>query len=403
LVMAILIILLGIGTGLLSLGLYSRMTTARTSHEIGARCAADAGLTNAVYVMNQKLIAGNWSDSTVPSVADATLTSCDATFSYKVVAKSITSNRDFDVACIGRSGRITRQINATAKLKGLFESAILTKGPMILKSDTLISGYNSLDPTDTDVQVAIGTISILPDQIVLNNNVTVEGEVMVGVDGSPGAVIKDLGATTGGRYAMGDEPPFPQITAPVLPDMATSICAEGETLTIGAADSGTYTGIQLSQESVKIKGNTYEKYPGILEISAGDVVLHITGDIWLGQACEIVIKDKASLTLYVDGNITCGNDSGMSNQGFPGAKALQIYATGQGEQDFDIKAKSDWCGVIYAPNAHVDLYANGDGYGSIVANDFEFKAGGAFYYDEALRQVGIDDEGVRFVISQWAE
>jgi spermidine/putrescine-binding protein len=100
--MAILIILLGIGTGLLSLGLYSRMTTARTSHEIGARCAADAGLTNAVYVMNQKLIAGNWSDSTVPSVADATLPSCDATFSYKVVAKSITSNRDFDVACIGR-------------------------------------------------------------------------------------------------------------------------------------------------------------------------------------------------------------------------------------------------------------------------------------------------------------
>jgi hypothetical protein len=174
-------------------------------------------------------------------------------------------------------------------------------------------------------------------------------------------------------------------------------------LTIGPADSGKYTGIELLQENVKIKGNIYEKYIGILEISGGDVVLHITGDIWLDQACEIIVRDKASLTLYVDGNITCGNGSSLTNEGSLNPKTLQLYATGTGAQDFDIKAKSDWCGIIYAPNASVNLYANGDGYGSIVADSFEFKAGGNFYYDEALRNVEIDDEDVRFVIKQWRE
>jgi len=330
------------------------------------------------------------------------LPNCSATFSYKVVAKSITSSREFDIVCIGKSGEIIRRVYANIGLAGPFEHCILTKEAMILKSDTLIGGYNSLDPADTDVEVQIGTISTLPDQIVLNNNVTVEGEVIVGVDGNPDAVIKDLGGTTGDRYAMGEEPPFPQITPPILHDMGTSIYAKGTTLTIGPADSGKYTGIELWKESEKIKGTTYE-YPAILEIAGGDVVLHITGDIWLGQACEIIVRDKASLTLYVDGDITCGNDSGMTNEGSPKANKLKLYGTGKDKQNFDIKAKSNWCGAVYAPNAQVDLYAKGDGYGSIVANGFEFKAGGNLYYDEALRDVTIYDEGVRFVIKQWHE
>jgi hypothetical protein len=402
LVMSGLVLLLGIGTGLLSLGLYSRMTTARTSHEIGARCAADAGLTNAVFAMNQKLIAGSWSDSIESSIKDFTLPSCDATYSYDVVAKDIGSNTEFNVACIGRSGHVTRQVNATARLKGLFESAILTKGPMILKSDTLVSGYNSLDPTDTDVQVAIGTTSILPDQIVLNNNVTVDGDVLVGVDGSPGSVIKDLGATTGGRYSMGDEPPFPQITPPVLPDMATNIYVKGETLTITPTDSGKYTGIELAQKSEKVKGNSYI-YPAVLEINGGDIILHIAGNIEAGESCEIVINEGSSLRIYVDGDVHCGANGGFRNKGTPNSKSFQMHTTGNGAQTLDLKAKGHWCGSIYAPNGDVDIYAEGDIYGAIVADSFEFKAGGAFYYDEALREVGIDDEGVRFVISQWAE
>lgn len=48
-------ILLAMSVGLLSLGLNSRIYSMRTASDIAARCAADAGLTMAVFEMNEKL------------------------------------------------------------------------------------------------------------------------------------------------------------------------------------------------------------------------------------------------------------------------------------------------------------------------------------------------------------
>ena len=49
------LILLAMGTGLLSLGLHSRINSIRTTSGIAARCAADAGLVKALFEMNEKL------------------------------------------------------------------------------------------------------------------------------------------------------------------------------------------------------------------------------------------------------------------------------------------------------------------------------------------------------------
>ena len=133
-------------------------------------------------------------------------------------------------------------------------------------------------------------------------------------------------------------------------------------------------------------------------------MLHITGDIQLGQSCEIIIKDGSTLTLYVDGNIHCRESSGINPESSSqGASTLHVYATGEGIQTFDLKAKSQWTGVVYAPNADINLYANGDAYGAIVANNFEFKSGGNYHYDESLRNIDSDDKGVHFVIKRWEE
>ncbi len=80
-----------------------------------------------------------------------------------------------------------------------------------------------------------------------------------------------------------------------------------------------------------------------------------------------------------------------------------MYGTSETQQTFDIKAKSDWSGTIYAPNADVTLYANGDFYGSSISNNFELKSGGNYHYDEALKEVQVDDLGVRFVVKRWYE
>jgi hypothetical protein len=346
--------------------------------------------------MNQKLKIKPWSDSGLPAEADQTLPNFEATFDYTVSV----DGGNYTIASIGSSAEALKSVNSILRLKGLFEGAIVTRGYLTLKANTLIDGYNSKDAGDTDVDVKIATTSTLSDRIILNSGVTVDGEVFVGVDGNPSTVIRDLGATTGGRYSMTEEVVFPTIVPPTLADMGTAISVKGTTLTIGPAASGMYTGIDLSQMSEKIKGDTFV-YPALLEVSGGDVVLHITGGIDIGESCEIIVRSDASLKLYVDGDIICRANSGMGNEGFP--ENLELYATGTGQQTLDIKAKSSWSGVLYAPNADVDLYAQGDIYGSFVAGDFEFKAGGDFHYDEALSQVTADDEGVRFIVKRWTE
>jgi len=123
--------------------------------------------------------------------------------------------------------------------------------------------------------------------------VAVDGDVRVGVGGNPDTGIKDLGAAIAGfKYSMREEEPLPYIAAPAsLASVGSAITAKGKTVVISPADNGTYTGVSLKSDS----------QPGVLEISGGDVELHITGDIELGQLCEVVVKDGSSLTLYVDG------------------------------------------------------------------------------------------------------
>ncbi|HUT28313.1 MAG TPA: collagen-binding domain-containing protein [Sedimentisphaerales bacterium] len=387
LIVLVVVILSSLGVGLLRLGLSSRIYATRTAHQVEARCAADAGLAKAVFAMNEKLKIKPWSDGTLPAEADQTLPNCDATFDYTVSV----DGGNYTVESVGSLAEALKSVNGILRLKGLFESAILTQGPLILKPGMLVDGYNSSDPYDTDVDVKIATTSTAADQIILNSGVVVNGDVFVGMDADPSTVIKDLGATTGHQSSLTEEIEFPAVTLPGYTSPDTTIEAKGVRLPIHPADSGRYSGISLKRTSD----------PGILEITGGDVVLHVTGNIGMGQDCEIIIDDGSSLTLYVDGDISADNNAGFNNATqIPGN--LKIYGTGA-NQSFDIKAKSDVFGAVYAPNADITIMANGDVYGSVVAKSFEMKAGGNFYYDEALSQVTVDDESVRFVVKRWTE
>ena len=386
-------LLLAMGVSLLSLGLNSRVYSIRTASDIAARCAADSGLAMALFEMNKKLQVRPWNDSTLPTAAGVSLPYCDAICTYEVSADL---GGGYLITSQGESGNAHRTVRATIVLKGLFDNAVLTKADLIMKSGTLIDGYNSLDALDTKSDADIATQGTLDSTIILNAGVVVKGDVRVGVGGNSETAIKDLGATIAGfKWAATERDPLPEIAAPdTLFYKGSAITAKGGTVTIGPADSGTYTGISLKSDV----------QPGVLEVGGGAVELHITGDIEIGQSCEIVVKDGSSLILYVDSDIHCRESSGINVENpAKEAETLKLYATGEGTQYFDIKAKSEWVGVIYAPNADVDLYANGDVYGSIVANNFEFKAGGNYHYDKALKKVKVDDEGVRFVIKRWKE
>lgn len=408
----VIVLLFTAGLGMLQLGLQARVFATRTSNAIAAQTAADAGLTNAIWTLNQNVQA-DYSNNDLPAQTDQSLANCSADFSYEVAIYdnsgaqpggaeeseeeagigSLPVTTRYTIKCVGSSGNAQRTVYATVKLQGLFEYAILAQGDISLMPNTLVSGFNSSDPDDTDVDVKIGTTSIEADSIPLGPGTVVEGDVFVGVGGDPSEVIGEGGTITGQTFALTEEISFPVITVPALPYIGTTISAKGSTVTFGPDDSGTYKEIKLSSQS----GD-----PGVLEIVGGKVLLHIEDDIDLGNSAEIIIRPDSWLVLYVDGDITMGNSAGFVNENTP-VSTLKIFATGDGDQTFELKAKSSVFGVVYAPDADVELYPKTDLYGAIVANNISIKSGGAFYYDEALRDVSPDDEGARFVIEKWWE
>lgn len=394
------IVLMAMGVGLLSLGFNSRTFSLRMTSDIEARCAADAGLAVALFEMNEKLKVKPWDGSSLPKAIDVKLPYSDEVCSYRVTGNLAGG---YVIQSLGISGNATRGVQATIGLQSAFNHAILTKESLTLKSGTVVDGYNSLDPADTDINVDIGSQSNSTSSVILNAGSTVKGDVFVAPGSDLDSAIKDLGATVSGdKFASAPEP-LPTVVAPVLDDKG-SISAIGTTVAITPAESGSYSSIDLQQLSTKVKGGTITT-PSILEVSGGDVVLYLTGDIQLGNSCEVVIKEGSSLTIYTDGNIHCRNGSAINSENPPeAADTLQIYATGDNKQFFDIKAKSDFTGIIYAPDADVVLYAKGDAYGSIIAEDFNYMAGGNFYYDKALQKKNtVDDDAVVFVVSRWQE
>jgi hypothetical protein len=368
LVLFAVVILLLMGGGLLSLGLHGRLQTIRAGSEITARCAADAGLTKALFEMNemnQKLEGTNSDYEGLPHAVNETLPSCDATFSYGITKGS---DGRYVVKSVGTSGRGTKTVNASLRLAGLFEYGILVKDTITLYSGTKVDGYDSNDPGATDVPVQIATTSTDAGDISLMPGATVDGEVLLGVDGY-----------------------FPTVTAPILPDANTGIYAKGTTETIRPEDSAKYQSINLMQGS----GLT------VLEVTGGDVVLHVTGNIYLGQDCELLIKSDSTLTIYLEGDLSAGNSSGINNLN-ENPTTFVLYGIGE-KQTFDLKAKSSWYGAIYAPEADISIKAGADIYGAFIGTSFENKAGGYIYYDSALSDVSETDVAVRYVVERWFE
>jgi len=404
------ILLLAVGVGLLSLGLNSRIYSTRNAQEIQARCAADSGLTKALFELNARLrtnpaeIDAAMKETSTTSIASLSQTSgeglphCDASFSYNTTSGGVFATvgvEGLTIESVGTCSGATAKVYALAGLKGLFESAILVRDRIALAPNTLVKGYNSADPTDTDLKLEIGTTSILADRIPLGPGTVVNGDVFVGVGGNPQTVIGAGGTITGSKYALDAAPDFPTIAAPSLPATGVALSAAGQTITLGPAGSGTYTGISLSPGGSGL--------PGVLEIQGGHVVLYITGSVDLGNSCEVVVRPGSSLTLYVDGNVSADNSVGFNNQAGH-VRDFQLYATGTGQQVFNLKAKSSIFGTVYAPNVDITIYPNAEMRGAIVGRSVTFKSGSVFYYDEALRDnVSAFDAGARFVVKRWRE
>lgn len=384
LMMVALVVLLVTGVGLLSMGLRSRIFALRMASGIAARCAADAGLTKAVFEMNQKLKVKPWTDSNMPLVTDEVLPNCDAIFSYTVTGDS---SSGFAIESVGNYGWAEKKVRSTLRLKSRFDYGIFTQSTMDLRNGTTIDAYN-LDAGET---LKIGTNSTEADAISAAAGVTIDGDVVVCGGGDPSAVAGsiDEGVVTGDIYSAGEY----ELSSVIAPQYLQALPSQG---TIGGGailtNTGKYDSINLGNSEIALVD--------------GEVILYVTGDIILDNSAQLLIVDAntnpdASLTLYLGGNLLAQNGAFINNLTLDPTR-LKIYALDTC-QNIDFKSSSVFYGAIYAPEADVHLYNSVDVYGSVVGNTFTQDVSAAFHYDASLRDGTVNDEGMYFVVDRWYE
>jgi hypothetical protein len=385
LMMVALVVLLVMGVGLLSLGLHGRILAIRDASEIAARCAADAGLTKALFEMNEKLKVKPWDDSTLPSATNETLPNSDATFSYTV---TVDGDSGYAIVSVGKYGQAVKQVSCNLGLEGPFDTAIFGNDEISLKSGTTIDGFNYTKPGEC---LKIGTNSILPGKIVARTGVTIFGDVFVGPGGDPDVVIdsRNEAVITGETYALDEVFEMPPVTVPQYLQNLPSI---------GNITQYTVLTVPTRCENVDLQGE--------LLVINGPVALYCTGDFSLDLLSRLEIVDAntnpdAHLSLYLGKEFTIKNSSAMNNA-TKDPRKLKIYGL-DGCTDFQFQIDSVFYGAIYAPKAEVMLQNSVEIFGSILVRQFEQQVAANFHYDASLKAASISDEMVRFVIRQWHE
>jgi hypothetical protein len=387
LIAAALILLFLTGMGIMSLGLHSRLQAIRTASEIAARCAADAGLTKAVFELNEQIKVKPWSDSNLPSATDESLPNCNLFFSYTVTGDS---NDVYTIESIGTYGQADRRTYATLGIKGLFDYAIFTQGATLLKNGTTVDAYN-LDADDSPLK--IGTNSTAAGAITAKLGVTIDGDIAVGVGGDVDVVIdtRAEASITGTSYVLTEPRELPSIT---VPDALLAMPSQGTiTNNTTISTSGKYDSINL--------GST-----GDTIIVDGAVTLYVVGDIRIGNGDAFIIVDAntnpdASLTVYVGGSITTDSAATINNATMIPSK-FRIYGLDTC-LSIDFKNSGVLYGTIYAPNAAVHLYNSVEVYGAVVCDSFVQDVYADFHYDALLRDVSPTEEGAEFVVGRWSE
>lgn len=375
-------ILLAMGVGLLSLGMNSRIYSIRTASGIIARCAADAGMTEALFEMNEKLKVKPWNGSGLPEATGVSLPNCDAVYSYTVTGNP---GSGYIIESIGTSGQTVKTVTCTLKPQGPFEFAVFGNEGVQLKNSAVVDWYN-FDADDESLKV--GTNSIASSAIILKNSAMINGDAVVGLGGNPAIVINNNGTITGDTHALTAINELPSIVVPEwLQSLPSSETIPNDTNDTTVTNSAKYNSIQLNT------GKTL--------IIDGDVSLYVIGEIILNNSAEIQIDNDASLVLYLGGDFEGKNSSTINNL-TQDTKKLQIYCLDSCENML-FKNSSDFYGVVYAPNADVIMYNSADMYGAIVAKSLDQRNSSNFNYDALLRDASVNDEAVHFVITNWHE
>lgn len=395
LVATIMIFIFFLGLGMLKIGFGSRFTAARTSSEIMARSAADAGLGVAMFEIKKRNANGApppWiinSSDTLPNPTNPTKPR--ASYEFSVAPSNTGHANSYFIRSVGRADGQARTVYAATWATSFWSFALLVDDTITLKSKTILDVY----PLGSTPLPPIGTTSTEPGAITLAPNTNVPGDVVVGAGADPDTVIssKKTSEIQGDMYASDSDIEFPPVSVPggLLPP-ALVWPADPDPNTIlgspGIITSYSYqSDISLANsESLYVNGN---------------VAMYVAGDMRLFNGATLYIEAESSLELYLGGSLTADNSVSIITADQE-AKDLQIFGTPTCTI-IDLKNSGDLWAAVYAPSADILIYNSGKTCGSFVGNSFEMKEGAEFYYDTRLLEGEPTNEPKFFMIQRWWE
>lgn len=260
-------------------------------------------------------------------------------------------------------------------------------------SDSTKSTSGAYDPAKAQANMTVATMSTDPSSAIHGaGNSTVRGDLQT----APGG-----GLQSGGNFVytgtLSDnlDVNIPDVTVPwtLSPPFSTS-------LSVG------------------------KKFPVTIPVS-GDTDVEY-GDVNVENGAELTFTGTGKLRIYVDGKlfIKTGGMLTIDNSALGNDLQVEIYANdyihingltlGSGlAKDFAIlgtpnathvqySGKSDFIGMVYAPQAHFHLTGQGGMVGAAVAAEIHLTGQGDFHYDEALGNLTSGSAGNYDIIS-WME
>lgn len=433
-VMAVLLSIMGFG--LLKLGFYARMQSIRTTAQIVARAAADAGLTKALFEMNKELSIepsgsskwwfGNWRSSNIKSSADGVLPCSNANYTYTI--EWIARNSEYKITSTGQSGRAKKTVSATVRRTGMFDYPIFATGyahpkrpkaPKQLpkrpkhpkKGGKLhVKGYNVESYSSNPKILLSGNLQLRTNShhktpVRLEKDIIIHGDVITGPGSNPDKVIKmhKDAQITGDRYVAAEVSEPPPAVVPKTLDNQKAKKGKPKKAKKDEDKQGQTISGNVKYDNLTIpEGETWKV--------VSNCQIYVERDMKLEEGAKLIITENSSLVLYVGEKLEVkkdkeGDAAGIINETQDPTK-LTIYGTDTCRK-VKLEKNEDFYGAVYAPYAKVEIKDSGDVYGALVGWDVKLKRkkgeeNGNFYFDEALRS---SKENVRFVIVKggWRE
>ncbi len=260
--------------------------------------------------------------------------------------------------------------------------------------DSSIGNY-----TSSNHNAVVWSNSTSAGSITVNTDSVLDGTVLAGPGSLLSSVVNLLGTLLGGNssIAVASEPRDPGV---VIPPNASGLPSQGSfNLASGNLATGSYDAINIAAGSgvstafntgVYVdKGNFNVASTGAVSIQ-GNTVLYVVGNVNLASGASIAVNSGNTLTLYVGGTVTISGATVSGKGTNPLPSQIQILGL-PSSNSIQITNASTVAGVVYAPQASVQMKNNAIMQGAVVAHDVTLLNTAQFHYDMNTKNIKISN------------